>query len=240
MQQGRRLAQKYHQNYAPPGFQGQNQGIQRAEHKRSQSFEDQILNYMAENKRILNLHEHKFVELAVCQANTTIFQTNTNASLKNLDTQVGQLAQTLQNQYRDSFLSETKTNPKDYMAITLRGGKELQGRKEVEKNYTDVETQKADKNERGIEKKQYITELTNESEQLKKQNEQKTEEAVQKKKKKVRFYQPPIPFPQRLKQSKLDDQFSKFLNMFRKLEINIPFAEALAQMLHYEVHERHN
>ena len=31
----------------------------------------------------------------------------------------------------------------------------------------------------------------------------------------------------------MDDQFAKFLNMFKKLEINIPFAEALAQMPHY-------
>ena len=49
----------------------------------------------------------------------------------------------------------------------------------------------------------------------------------------MRVYHPPIPFPQRLKQTKLNDQFAKFLNMFRKLEINIPFAKALAQMPHY-------
>ena len=53
------------------------------------------------------------------------------------------------------------------------------------------------------------------------------------KKEGVRAYQPPIPFPQRLKQTKLDNQYAKFLNMFKKLEINIPFAEALAQMPHY-------
>ena len=64
-------------------------------------------------------------------------------------------------------------------------------------------------------------------------NEQQIEEVVQKKKEEVRVYQPPIPFPQRLKQSKLDDQFAKFLNKFRKLEINIPFAGALFQMPHY-------
>ena len=46
-------------------------------------------------------------------------------------------------------------------------------------------------------------------------------------------YQPLIPFPQRLKQSQLDGQYAKFLNVFKKLEINIPFAEALAQMSHY-------
>ena len=49
----------------------------------------------------------------------------------------------------------------------------------------------------------------------------------------MRAYQPLIPFPQRLKQSKLDSQYAKFLNVFKNLEINIPFAEALAQMPHY-------
>ena len=44
------------------------------------------------------------------------------------------------------------------------------------------------------------------------------------------MYIPSLPFPQRLKQAKIDEQFSKFINMFKKLEINIPFSEALAQM----------
>ena len=33
--------------------------------------------------------------------------------------------------------------------------------------------------------------------------------------------------------AKLVEQFSKFLNMFKKIEINIPFSEALTQMPHY-------
>ena len=84
-----------------------------------------MLNFMGENKRLSNIHEHKFVDIVVFQANTTVFQTNTNASLKNLETQVRQLAQTLQNQSKEAFPSDTKRNPKDYMAITLRSGKEL-------------------------------------------------------------------------------------------------------------------
>ena len=60
-----------------------------------------------------------------------------------------------------------------------------------------------------------------------------TEKTMQKKEE-ARSYQPPIPFPQRLKQSKLDNQYAKLLNMFKKLEINIPFAKALAQIPHYE------
>ena len=44
---------------------------------------------------------------------------------------------------------------------------------------------------------------------------------------------PTIPFPQRLQKSKMDDQFSKFLNMFTKIEVHISFPKALAQMPHY-------
>ena len=42
-----------------------------------------------------------------------------------------------------------------------------------------------------------------------------------------------IPFPQRLKKNNLDKQFSKFLEVFKKLHINIPFTEALEQMTSY-------
>ena len=47
------------------------------------------------------------------------------------------------------------------------------------------------------------------------------------------MYRSPLPFPQRLKQAKIDKQFIIFVNMFKKLEINIPFAKALAQMPNY-------
>ena len=77
-----------------------------------------MLGYMVENKRILNIHEQKFAKIAIFQENTTVFQTNTYASLKNLETQVGKLAQTLQNQFEEAF-------PNDYMDITLRSGREL-------------------------------------------------------------------------------------------------------------------
>ena len=59
-----------------------------------------------------------------------MFQANTNASLKNLETQVGQLTLLMQNQSMDSFLSDTKNNPKDCIEITLKSGRGLQKRKE--------------------------------------------------------------------------------------------------------------
>lgn len=42
-----------------------------------------------------------------------------------------------------------------------------------------------------------------------------------------------IPYPQRLRKSNLNKQFTKFLEIFKKLHINIPFAEALEQMPSY-------
>ena len=44
---------------------------------------------------------------------------------------------------------------------------------------------------------------------------------------------PVVSFPQRLQKAKMEEQFSRFLDMFKKIDINIPFAEALAQMPNY-------
>ena len=82
-----------------------------------------MLHFMSENKRILNLHEKKFSNLENFQANTAVFQTNTNASLKNLETQIGQLAQAVQKKPEDLFPSHARKNPKDCMAVILRSGR---------------------------------------------------------------------------------------------------------------------
>ena len=114
-QQGQRPGHNMQQYHASRGFQQQQQqqAGQRADNqgqRRSNSFEDEMLAFMGENKRLLNIHEQKFAELAAFQANTTIFQTNTNASLKNLETQVGQLALAIQNQPKDAFPGDTRKN----------------------------------------------------------------------------------------------------------------------------------
>ena len=42
-----------------------------------------------------------------------------------------------------------------------------------------------------------------------------------------------MPFPQRLQKAKGEEQFSRFLDIFKKIEINIPFAEVINQMPNY-------
>ena len=54
-----------------------------------------------------------------------------------------------------------------------------------------------------------------------------------KKKKEMQAYMPVIPFPLRLQKDKIKEQFSRSLDMFKKIQINIPFVEALAQMPNY-------
>ena len=42
-----------------------------------------------------------------------------------------------------------------------------------------------------------------------------------------------MPFPQRLQKAKREEHFSRFLDIFKKIEINIPFAEVINQMPNY-------
>ena len=44
---------------------------------------------------------------------------------------------------------------------------------------------------------------------------------------------PIITYPQRLRKNRLDKKFGRFMNIFKKLHISIPFAEALEQMPRY-------
>ena len=78
-----------------------------------------------------------------------MFQANTNASLKNLETQVGQLALTMQNQSKDAFPSDTRNNPKDCMVVTLRSGRGIESINEEEKKKTKI----VEAEESGTEKK---------------------------------------------------------------------------------------
>ena len=148
---------------------------------------------MGENKRLLNIHEQKFAKLATFQVNTNLFQANTNASIKNLEIQVGQLTLSMQNQSRDSFPSDTKKNPKYYMKVTLISGRGLQKRKEDEENKMTKE-----KEEAGKENEQNGSELTKERIKFGVQQKQPIEEGKLQKKKEVKVYVPLIPFPQRL------------------------------------------
>ena len=171
-----------------------------------------MLQFMGENKKLLNFHEQKFAELEASNTNSQIFQKTTNASLKNLETQIGQLALTLQNQMKDAFLSDTKKNPKDCMAVQLRSGKEL----EKEKSEKD----EGNKREGSLRN----------AETLEKKRKLEKQEEEERSKKKAQNSMTTVPFPQRMQKSNMEEQFARFLKTLQKLEIRMPFTEVVTQM----------
>ncbi|XP_062075756.1 uncharacterized protein LOC133779873 [Humulus lupulus] len=152
----------------------------------------------------------------------TQFMTETRAFIRSLETQIGQLATLMANQAQGNLPSTTEVTPKGNLneqcqAITLRSGSVYKGpsmKKKVE--------QKMDQQAPTIEDK-------------KTREEKVTENPL------AREVVPPvsidhhikIPYPQRLQKNRLDKQFAKFLEVFKRLHINIPFAEAVEQMPSY-------
>ncbi|XP_073135969.1 uncharacterized protein [Henckelia pumila] len=104
---------------------------------------------------------------------------NQDASIKNLENQIGQLAKAMSSRELGTLPSDTEKNTKDQVkAVELRSGKRIEGERRGEK-----------------EPEPTILEKT-----------------------------------AALKKAKLDSQFAKFLKVFKKLNIKIPFADALMEM----------
>ena len=143
--------------------------------------------------------------LTYMQKTDTILQ-NQQATIRNLEGQISQISQQLSSRPPGSLPSNTEKNPMRINAIMLRSGKEVE---EVNKQAEERE------------------ENTQKDKGKQKMEEPKPSSSE------VKPYIPPVPFPGRLKQQQLDAQFAKFLDVFKKLQINIPFAEALQQMPSY-------
>ncbi|CAH9097948.1 unnamed protein product [Cuscuta europaea] len=128
----------------------------------------------------------------------------TKASIRNLEVQMGQLAQKVSSREQGKFPTTTEMNPREnVMAITTRSGKTTEDPK-----------------------------MPEEEEIPEKQKEGESEEHMMPPSN-MANYVPPIPYPQRLKKKNDGAQYRKFLDIFTKLSINIPFAEAIAEIPSY-------
>ena len=115
------------------------------------------------------------------------------------------------------------------MAVQLRSGKEVgnNSRKERKEGTEEEQEETGKEEEKNMPEK--ITEARKPA-----QTEQPERSCDQKQKEKAQAYTPAVPFPQRLQKARREEQFSKFLDIFKKIEINIPFAEVISQMPNYE------
>ncbi|XP_045791573.1 uncharacterized protein LOC123886284 [Trifolium pratense] len=122
-----------------------------------------------------------------------------------------------------TFHGQPQQNPKGQAnAIILQSGKQVDGQTNPE---TDIPTMHQDF-EKTIEK---------ESEPNREEKEDSGEETLEKKRPYVPLppYKPLIPYPQRFEKSKSEGQFKKFVELLKKLNITIPFTEAITQMPSY-------
>src|ERR1044072_1959190 len=150
----------------------------------------------------------EMVESFINQSQTNF--KNHEAAIKNLENQFGQMAKLVSERIQGKFPSDTVVNPKieNASAITTRSGKVLFG---VDKS---VEEGKAEK------KDDIVVELKkNKHEDEKKEGEKSEKEK--------------LPFPNAVMKKNLEKQFSKFVSMFKKLHVDIPFSEVLEKMPQY-------
>ncbi|XP_057248969.1 uncharacterized protein LOC104886741 [Beta vulgaris subsp. vulgaris] len=205
-----------HTNYSqPPGFQ------QRPPFNPSSSSSRPNLETIMEN---LASSQAKQVEY---QAKQNEFFNNSlqqiTAHNKLMESQMTQLAQQISHLSKPSgqLPGQTEPNPKGHInAISLRSGKELQepARRVTEQNNTAKEV---------IELSEEVQEKTSLEDEAKKP--EKEEPTVNP----IKPYKPPVPFPQRLAQAKLEKKYGKFLDNLKKLHINIPFLDAISEMPSY-------
>ncbi|XP_050897108.1 uncharacterized protein LOC127103917 [Lathyrus oleraceus] len=148
------------------------------------------------------------------QEETRTNKKNTTTSIKNLEVQMGQIAQQLasNSQAPGTLPSGTVTNPREHNtvnAVTTRSGKSTE--------VNDIE-------------KDGLIEVGLEIKETKVQDEEAIPPPVPDKEKAPKpIIKLPYP-PRQKKKNQHEKNFEKFLEMFKKLEINIPFSEALEQM----------
>ena len=103
-----------------------------------------------------------------------------------------------------SLLGNTEINPKEHVkAVTLRTGKELQVRETVNEKRKEREFEVEEQSMR------------------KDESQEKSSPTLPKE------YQPHLPYPSKLRKDRGDEQYKKFLELFKQLHINVPLVEAL-------------
>ncbi|GAU41120.1 hypothetical protein TSUD_288100 [Trifolium subterraneum] len=180
---------------------------------------------------------------------------NHEASIRNLETQIRQVSKQVATQSSGGFAGNTVDNPKNESckAIGLRSRvvpsvedakkkykkSEVEG--EVENEWLIVDEEKVEKNEiLEEEKSENGVKGNNEGEVEKKEKLIDDDSILRRTKKQIlkngdkEQVIPPyvkLPYPHLKKKKENEDgQFKKFIKLFTKLEVNIPFGEALEQM----------
>ncbi|KAL0405268.1 UNVERIFIED_CONTAM: hypothetical protein Slati_3840700 [Sesamum latifolium] len=165
-----------------------------------------------------NLHKRRKATLKICSPNSSLQQTpdskiKMHASkvkkrrCRNLEVQMGQLVSIVSGRKEGQLPSDTKKNPKEQVnSITLKSGKTI-GEEPPKEQAEETPVQR--------------------------EEEPKEETKGSPLKLNLDIVPPYIPYPKRVLKANLDKQFEKFLEIFKKIHVNIPLIDALSQMPSY-------
>ncbi|XP_050207516.1 uncharacterized protein LOC126656934 [Mercurialis annua] len=144
---------------------------------------------------------------------------NQATAFHHLEVQISQLATSIQGRNQGGLPSTTETNPKEQVkAVELRSGKALNdphGKKPIKVNDEPNVDEASSSNTKARE--EVIVE----------------DETPEVRPPPPPLYVPKVPFPSRLKKTLDNHKFHKFLEIFKKLQINVSLADALREMPQY-------
>nr|XP_027099083.1 uncharacterized protein LOC113718373 [Coffea arabica] len=141
-------------------------------------------------------------------------QQRTDSEMQDIRNQISQMATTinrLDSQNQGKLPSQPELNPKNVSAMTLRSGKEIQGPESVTPKDKDKERIEKELEEEGGDTK----------------NPKVISNPI------IAVRTNPPPFPIRFEKSKKQDKEKEVLEIFHKVEINIPLLDAIKQVPRY-------
>ncbi|XP_060965266.1 uncharacterized protein LOC133034234 [Cannabis sativa] len=152
------------------------------------------------------------------------------ASLRNLELQLGKLANELKARPEGSLLSDTENSRRDgkeqCKSIQLRSGKHLKNSEEEITGSGEPTSIQIDEKLSKKTAQEFADTRPIDTAKGQQPDSQQSAPVCSSPK-------PPLPFPQRFRKQQQDGQFKKFLDVLKQLHINIPLVEALEQMLNY-------
>ncbi|KAM1403030.1 hypothetical protein ACFX2I_011690 [Malus domestica] len=163
-------------------------------------------------------------------ANTTSQEIqNLHASMKNMEKQIGQIALQVSERAPGSFPSQTVPNPRgreECNAVhTLRSGKSY-----ISKHENSVENSQAAELPQPKSANFADSEISADSGQSQERSENTAEATT---KTAERVYEPPMPYPERLKPKAKDQQLTDFMKTLAKVQINLPLIDAIKNIPSY-------
>nr|XP_027101260.1 uncharacterized protein LOC113720794 [Coffea arabica] len=199
----------------PPGFQQPWQHKSQPSSSSSGSSLEEIVKSLATTTtQLVTTTTQLQQETRSLVASTTQFQHDTKAGMKDMETRMSQMATAinrLESHVYRKLPSQPEVNPKNVSAMTLRSGKEVEGSKlTISKIKSEEQIEKGIEEEGRIREESKVTSIPS-----------------------IPIKSNLAPFPCKLEKTKRAEKEREILDVFHKVQVNIPLLDAIKQVPKY-------